>query len=175
MLHSLLPCWERWLLEGCINSYEMIRVNHLNLMYHIYLYFLRKQHVNPWFHFQVRKQIRPYLVDTKWKSLYDVVTGITATTSVCYAMVGFHVLHVKQTYDFFMWVSATTYCPCLCKKDINNGKWEIKLRYVNPHSAIPNHSAGSSVNSDCFWAYLSILAGFYNGGLWQNIFWSINK
>ena len=25
----------------------------------------------------------------------------------------------------------------------------------------------------CFWAYQSILTRFYNGGLWENIFWSI--
>ena len=28
------------------------------------------------------------------------------------------------------------------------------------------HPAGSSVNSDCFWAFLT---GVYNGSLWENI------
>ena len=35
--------------------------------------------------------------------------------------------------------------------------------------------AESLVNSDCFWAYQSILTGFYNGGLLENIFGNINK
>ena len=37
------------------------------------------------------------------------------------------------------------------------------------------HPAGTSVNSVCFWADQSILTRFYNGGLWENIFWSIHK
>ena len=32
---------------------------------------------------------------------------------------------------------------------------------------------GSSVHLDCFWAYQSILIAFYNGGLWENLFWII--
>ena len=40
---------------------------------------------------------------------------------------------------------------------------------------LPHHPAGTSVDSVCFWAYQSILTRFYNGGLWENIFWSIHK
>ena len=37
-----------------------------------------------------------------------------------------------------------------------------KVEVCEPHSAIPNHSAGSSVNLNCFWRYSLILTGFYN-------------
>ena len=33
----------------------------------------------------------------------------------------------------------------------------------------------SSVNSDCFWVWKSILTGYHNGGVCENIFWSIHN
>ena len=50
---------------------------------------------------QVRRTIRPYFVGTRYKPLYDVLTGISAWCTINYAMGGFHLLHLKETLQLF--------------------------------------------------------------------------
>ena len=53
---------------------------------------------------QVRRTIRPYFVDTRYKPLYDVLTGISAWCAINYALGGFHLLHLKESHQFFTYV-----------------------------------------------------------------------
>ena len=48
------------------------------------------------------------------------------------------------------------------------GYWVIIL-------LMPSHPVGRTSISDCLWYLQSILTEFYRGGLWENIFGSINK
>ena len=51
--------------------------------------------------------------------------------------------------------------------------WTWDLTVQGPIMLV--HPAGTSIKSVCFWAYQSVLTRFYDGGLWENIFWSIHK
>ena len=69
-----------------------------------------------------------------------------------------------QDLALLIWVGLEYHPPLkLC------GSWCVETNHC-----IPKHPAGTSINSVCFWAYQSILTSFYNGGVWENIFWSIH-
>ena len=54
--------------------------------------------------------------------------------------------------------------------------WKPRRRNRETFSCIAHfHSTRRSVNSDCFWAFQSILTGFHNGDLWENTFGNINN
>ena len=57
---------------------------------------------------------------------------------------------------------------------VNQGAFQYTLPSIHLYNTYCNHPAGSAVNSDYFWAYHLIMIGFYNGGLWEKIFWYTN-
>ncbi len=52
----------------------------------------------------MRRAVRPYFVDTRWKAVYDVITWLFTHIAVYYLMSGFIVLHLSDTIRFYKWV-----------------------------------------------------------------------